>query len=96
MATNKKTHFIAMAGLHGYMPQCCEAMPTLEDAVYYLAEIHELGKGRIKKLWDGLYLELNFRPTNPIIRDDGNEYCEIIECDCSEPSDHCDSGVYEE
>jgi hypothetical protein len=87
-------HFIAMAGLHGYLPSACEAAPTLAEAVGYLAAIHNLGKKRRKILKDDMYLELNFRPTNPIIEDDGNEYCEITECSCNDPSVHCDSGEY--
>jgi hypothetical protein len=84
------THYIAMAGLHGYLPQCCDSFPTLDQAVDYLAQVHELGRTRIKRLRDERYLELNFRPDSPILKDDGNEYCEIVECDCDEPETHFD------
>lgn len=76
-------HFIAMAGLHGYMPNylCCHA--SYENAVYDLAQLHELGKNRTRELDRDGCLELN-------LRKDGNEYCEIVECDCDHPEDHND------
>ena len=70
------THYIAMAGLHGYMPQYCASCETYADAVETLAEVHDLGRRR--------RLELN-------LRRDGNEYCEITECDCDNPDVHNDS-----
>jgi hypothetical protein len=83
------THYIAMAGLHGYPPQCCETFPTLDEAVDFLAQVHELDRTCIKQLKDERYLEFNFRPHSPFLKDDGNEYCEIEECDCNEPETHC-------
>ena len=77
-------HFIAMAGLHGYLPQSCEVYDTYEDAVESLASLHELGKNRTRQLRKEGNLELN-------LHRDGNEYCEIEECECSTPEIHSDS-----
>ena len=84
-----KRHYIAMAGLNGYMPQFCEAFPDRNQAVDTLAEIHEIGKNRTTKLRKYGYIQLN-------LRRDGNEYCEIQECTCNDPSVHCESGEYSE
>ena len=78
-----KTHFIAMAGLHGCMPQYCASHDTYQDAVEDLAAVHELGRNRTRELKRSGYLELN-------IHRDGNEYCEITDCDCDSPNDHND------
>lgn len=83
-----KTHYIAMAGLHGCIPASCEAYPTLDEAVDDLTSLHELGRNRKRELKRNLCLELN-------LQRDGNEYCEIEECNCDEPEIHCDSGEYE-
>jgi len=79
-----KTHYIGMAGLHGCLPQKCEVYESYNDAVESLASIHELGKGRTRELKKNGYLELN-------LHRDGNEYCEIEECDCDTPEIHSDS-----
>jgi hypothetical protein len=78
------THYIGMAGLHGSLPQFCSSYDRKEDAVSDLASLHELGKNRTAELKRNLYLELN-------LKRDGNEYCEITECDCSNPEDHNDN-----
>jgi len=75
------THYIAMAGLHGYLPQLVELCETREEAVDALAQVHELGRDRRRALKRNGYLELN-------LRRDGNEYAEIEECDCADPSIH--------
>ena len=74
-----------MAGLHGYLPQMCEVYDDHERAVEGLAQIHDLGKRRTAELRRNDYLELN-------LRRDGNEYCEIEECNCETPEIHSDSG----
>ena len=76
-----KTHFIAMAGLHGCLPNFCASVDTLQEAVDCLADVHELGKARKADLKRSLYLEMK-------IKRDGNEYCEIVQCDCEHPEDH--------
>lgn len=77
-------HFIAMAGLHGYLPNYCEAFRSRDHAVSSLADTHELGRKRRADLKRDGTLELN-------LKRDGNEYCEIAECDCAEPWNHAES-----
>ncbi len=79
-----KVHFIAMAGLHGCLPQSCECYDTYATAVDSLVSLHELGRKRARILNRDGYLELN-------LGRDGNEYCEIEECSCDSPEDHSDS-----
>lgn len=85
-----KTHYIGMAGLHGCLPQTCNVYATQKDAAESLASIHELGKSRTCQLVRDGYLELN-------LHRDGNEYCEITECNCDNPREHsdCDSDPFE-
>jgi hypothetical protein len=70
-----------MAGLHGYFPQTCDVYDSHDDAAAGLADIHGLGKHRRATLRRDGYLELN-------LRRDGNEYCEILECECDDPMCH--------
>jgi hypothetical protein len=69
-----KKHYHAMAGLHGCMPNYSSTHDCYALAVDDLADVHELGKRRTKELYEQGYLELN-------LHRDGNEYCEIVECD---------------
>lgn len=78
-----KTHYIAMAGIHGCMPNYCTSHDSYKDAVDDLAAMHELGKNRKTELRKNGYIELN-------IHRDGNEYAEITECDCADPESHND------
>ena len=78
------THYIGMAGLHGYLPNCCETYDTYDDAVEGMADMHDLGVRRTRELRRDGYLELN-------LDRDGNEYIEITECDCEDPESHSDS-----
>ena len=77
------THFIAVAGLHGYLPNFHATCDTYTNAMKVLADLHELGYGRLRKLKRDGYIELN-------LRRDGNEYCEIVECNCNNPECHND------
>jgi hypothetical protein len=77
-------HFIACSGLHGCMSSDCEAFPTYKDAVEYLVGMYGLGRKRAKELREDSCLELN-------LKRDGNEYCEITECDCSTPWEHSET-----
>lgn len=79
-----KVHFIGMAGLHGYLPQTCDVYESQAQAAESLALIHDLGKRRTAQLKRDGYLELN-------LHRDGNEYAEIEECSCGDPSQHSDS-----
>lgn len=79
MTPNK--HYIVMAGMHGCIPNYCGSCETYAIAVDDLADMHELGRTRKAKLRKEGYLELN-------LARDGNEYCEITECDCDHPYSH--------
>ena len=77
-------HYIGMAGLHGYLPQTCDVYDSIKNAADSLAQTHELGRDRRRQLQRDCYLELN-------LQRDGNEYCEITECECDSPEMHSDS-----
>jgi hypothetical protein len=55
----------------------------MRAAVDSMAIIHELGQRRRRALSRDGYLELN-------IHRDGNEYIEIVECDCNDAESHND------
>jgi hypothetical protein len=80
----KHTHFIAMSGAHGCLPDSCNAYETYQDAVDSLADLFELGRTRKARLFADRYLELKSI--------DAAEYCEIQTCQCAEPWSHCDAG----
>jgi hypothetical protein len=80
----KLTHYIAMSGAHGCLPDSCNAYETYQAAVDTLADLFELGRTRKARLFTDRYLELK-----PV---DGAEYCEIVACQCTEPWSHCDAG----
>jgi hypothetical protein len=86
---NARTHYIAMAGVSGCMPQCCEAFSDGRLATAYLAEIHDLSTTQAIQLEQERFLQLDATKF-------GNDYCEITTCWCSNPAQHCKSGVYEE
>jgi hypothetical protein len=85
--TMPRTHYIAMSGEYGCMPDNCGAYPTEEDAVQSLIDLFELGRVRAKSLRESLYLDLN--PSR-----DGASYCEVTSCTCDEPWVH-DDGMTE-
>jgi hypothetical protein len=74
-------HYIAMSGSHGCLPDNVELHDTLNSAVDSMVSLFELGNGRRATLKREMYLELNNTR-------DGAEYCEIEECDCSNPQEH--------
>lgn len=76
-------HYIAMAGLHGCMPNYQAVLDSYNDAVDTLSGLHELGRRRRQELKRDGYLELN-------LHRDGYEYCEIVACDCDDPDSHSD------
>ena len=77
------THYVAMAGEYGCLPNFCEGFETLSDASAILADIHELGQNRGRALTRDRYIDLD-------LQRDGAEYAEIIECVCNHPDDHND------
>src|SRR5262245_13523191 len=76
----KRTHFIAMGGIHGCLPDMCSAYSDLAAAVESLSDLYELTEEQTRELKDSQYLELG--------ADQGGDYCEITECDCSKPWEH--------
>jgi hypothetical protein len=81
----KHTHYIAMSGSHGCLPDSCNAYEQYDSAVAELASMFELGRTRKARLFADGTLELE--PEN-----DGAEYCEIVSCQCAKPWEHCDAG----
>lgn len=77
------THYIAMAGMHGCIPNTCHVHESYSEAVESLALMHDLGRERAHMLKRDSYLELS-------LRRDGNEYAEIVECKCATPKVHND------
>lgn len=77
-------HFIGMAGLHGCLPQTCDVYATAQDAAEALAQSH----GRPKS-WARYLAREGFAALD--LKRDGNEYAEIIACDCNDPAVHSDS-----
>ena len=72
--SDRTTHYHAMAGLCGCMPNVNDVCETYRDAVDTLASLHDLGRRRTAELRRDGYLTLKCER-------DGNEYCEIVECD---------------
>jgi hypothetical protein len=85
--TKVNTHYIGMAGISGCIPSTCDVFETYDDAVDSLGSLHELGRKRSAQFRKNGYIELN-------LHKDGNEYAEIVECDCDDPSQHSDSGGF--
>lgn len=79
----EKTHYIAMAGIHGCLPAYCASHETYDSAVESLAEIHELSGNKTRILRRDGYIELSMAKH-------GNEYAEITECTCDDPESHND------
>lgn len=80
----KKVHYIGMAGLHGCLPATCDVYDSVKSAAESLADLHELSKRKASELKKYRYLELDFHKH-------GNEYAEIVDCDCDDPESHSDS-----
>jgi len=80
-----KVHYIALGGLSGCLPNFCDVCIDKSSAYDYIGLIHDLSASYIRKLAgsDG-YIPLN-------LHKHGNEYAEIIECDCNHPEDHQDT-----
>jgi len=79
-----RTHYIAMGGEHGYLPDNCSAYEKEEDAIEGLNEIYELNKRQLKELKNNGTTELKL--------DQGGAYCEVSSCDCDEPWEHDEFG----
>jgi hypothetical protein len=84
-------HHIAMAGLHGCIPNYCDVFETRQGAVESLCQIHDLGPySRFRKEL------MKYGDTELNLHKHGNEYAEIVECECAEPWVHSDSGKIED
>lgn len=70
-----KTHYVGMAGLRGYMPNYVTVGETRGSVAEDLGFIHELSGRAIKRLRRDWWLDLD-------LYEYGNEYCEIVVCDC--------------
>ncbi len=87
------SHYIVKAGLKGCLPNYLEVAATLEDAVEVLWDVHPtIGRRRRAILKKELYLDLHLHPCFAIPDGDGNEYCQIVKCDCDTPWNHGDEG----
>jgi hypothetical protein len=88
-------HYIGLGGLKGYLPNFCDVYPDMESAVEGICFIHDLGphsKFRRNLERDG-YTDLILHPRkSPPHPGHGNEYAEIVECDCDTPWEHSDGG----
>lgn len=80
----KRTHYIAISGASGCLPDSCNAYETYQDAVDALTDLFDLGRTRKARLFANNILKLSPR--------DGADYCEIQTCNCSKPWEHCDAG----
>ena len=80
---NPFKHYIAMAGLSGYLPQYCDVFQDFDSAVESLCDLHEIPiSGTLaSELANTYHVSLD-------LKKHGNEYAEIIECDCDTPQDH--------
>ncbi len=89
---NKPTHYIVGSGSYGCLyDNGPHAHDTLDSAVDDLAQLFELGRVRRARLKADHYLDLD-SARSPIEEAQGHrfgaDYCEITECDCSEPWSH--------
>ncbi len=85
-----KTHFIAMSGDHGCIPDHCAVYPDIDSAVSDLVDMFGLGRTRAARLKADRTLELK-----PGIGEDefGAQYCEIQTCNCDNPAIHDENGI---
>jgi hypothetical protein len=74
-----QTHYIAMSGEHGCLPDNLEIHSSLRDAVDSMTAMFELSRRKAQELRRTGYLELTPK--------DGAAYVSINECDCQDP-DH--------
>lgn len=81
-------HYIAMAGLHGCLPNYVASHDDRDSALFDLISMHELNAdaGLVRDLKETGIVELD-------VQEHGNEYAEVIECDCNHPEQHDDVGA---
>lgn len=83
-----KRHYIGHAGLSGYMPNYTTVGETRGSVADDLGSLHELSQRKIKQLRRDWYISLD-------IYEHGNEYAEIVECDCGRDFETCANELYE-
>lgn len=76
-------HFIAMSGLQGYLPDTCQSFDHFKDALDFLVDLWSDYRGVKSSLKKYHYWERNENQYDLT-------YCEIVECDCDNPSIHND------
>lgn len=74
------THFIAMNGASGCIPDSCSTHESFEDAVEYCNDLLELSDEQVEELKETQYV----RCTD----EQGADYAEISECACLKPWEH--------
>src|SRR5262245_4643830 len=79
---SERTHYIAMGGTYGCLPDNCSALEKMSAAVETLTNIYELSQRQQRDLRKFGYSNLK--------HDQGGDYCEISECQCREPWVHSD------
>jgi hypothetical protein len=85
-----KTHYIAMSGDHGCIPDYCSVHPDIDSAVSDLVDMFSLGRTRKARLKTERTIEL----VPGIGEDDfGAQYCEVTTCHCDNPACHDENGI---
>ncbi len=77
-----KNHYIGMAGIGGCLPSFCYVYETKKQAIESLNGLCELTRGQLTEL-------RKFGLTH-LRKNQGNEYAEIMKCNCAEPGEHQD------
>lgn len=73
-------HWIAGSGMYGCLYDCCTTHTSVSEAADELVERLELGRGKRALLREAQYADL---PATT-----GADYCEIVECDCADVTQH--------
>ena len=83
------THYIAMSGMRGCLPDFVHCSESLDEAISAVAEVHSLGRTRRARLREDRFITLDAGPipnADPL----GAEYVEIQSCNCGSPQIHGD------
>jgi hypothetical protein len=92
---SKVKHYVSMSGLHASIPDHCEVFDKRKDAIADLVDMFRLGRTRATRLSKNGYVELK-RTAIEMAQDweeFGAEYCEVVECSCSNPMEHSDARI---
>lgn len=83
-------HFIAMSGMHGYLPDFCRSADSPTAAAGILVQVIGVGSGIQRRLARERYYEFREHPLTRQAPPPGVEYAEIQECNCNTPEIHDD------